>query len=338
MIYGKNTDYLRIMGTIRKKGSGYEAAVAKKGVRKSKICRTKAEANMWIAEVEKDILKGKHSGPQDKTFGELMDYYGRTVSVTKRGEEWELKRIKALFDDEIASIPLEQLNQTHFVGWRDRRLQVVTAATVIRDWNLISHALNIAVKEWKWLHENPIKGVRKPKEPPHRERRISQDEIDRLLLALGYDYGIKPKTVTSRVGAALLFAIETAMRAGEIASLHWDNVDMENRVAKLLMTKNGFPRTVPLSTEAVRILYQVRMDTESVFNLRTEQIDALFRKAKKRALIDDLHFHDSRHEAITRLASKLSILELARVTGHRDLRMLQIYFNLSAEDMAKKLD
>lgn len=94
---------------------------------------------------------------------------------------------------------------------------------------------------------------------------------------------------------------------------------------------------MPLSAEALRILDQVKQETESVFNLRTDQVDALFRKAKKRDMIDDLHFHDSRHEAITRLTGKLHIMELARVTGHRDLRQLQIYFNTSTEDMAKKL-
>lgn len=326
------------MGTIRKKGSGYEAAVALKGVRKSKTCRTKAEANMWIAEMEKSILSHKNYSFQDATFGELMDRYGKTVSVTKRGKDWELKRINALTrDDEIAAVPLSDLNKAHFVMWRDRRLESVSPATVIREWNLINHALNIAVSEWQWLPENPLKCVRKPKEPLPRERRITQDEIDRLLLALGYDYQIKPETVTARVGAALLFAIETAMRAGEIASLTWDNVDLESRVAKLPITKNGFPRSVPLSTEAVRILEQVRQDTESVFNLRTAQIDALFRKAKARALIEDLHFHDTRAEAITRLSKKVDILTLARISGHRDLRMLQIYYRESMEDIAKRI-
>ena len=103
------------------------------------------------------------------------------------------------------------------------------------------------------------------------------------------------------------------------------------------MTKNGFARDVPLSTEAIRILNQVKEDTESVFNLTSGQIDSLFRKAKKRALIDDLHFHDSRAEGITRLAQKVDILTLARISGHRDLRMLQIYYRESAEDIAKKL-
>lgn len=325
------------MGTIRKKNSGYEAAVARKGIRKSAMFRTKAEANMWIAEVEKNILSHQKIIVHEATLGELMERYGRTVSVNKRGGPWELKRIRALQGDQIASVPLKELNQTHFVNWRDRRLETVSAATVIREWNLISHALNIAVTEWKWITDNPLKGVRKPKEPPHRERRITQDEIDRLLLALGYDYDDRPETITAKVGAALLFAIETAMRAGEIASLHWENIDLENRVARLHKTKNGFPRSVPLSAEALRILAQVRDVTESVFNLRTSQIDALFRKAKKRALIDDLHFHDSRAEAITRLSKKVDILTLARISGHRDLRMLQVYYRESIEDIAKRI-
>jgi integrase len=326
-----------MMGTIRKKGSGYEAQVARLGVRKSKTFRTKAEANMWIAETEKGIIRGNHNSPQDKTFGDLLHKYGATVSVTKRGKDWELWRVKAISNEPIGKVPLNELNQTHFVDWRDRRLETVAPSSVTRDWNLISHALNIAVREWKWLHDNPIKDVRKPKEPPHRERRITQDEIDRLLLALGYEYNNKPERTAARVGAALLFAIETAMRAGEIVSLHWDNVDLESRVARLLMTKNGFPRTVPLSSEAIRILNQVRCETESVFNLSSDKIDSNFRSAKKRALIEDLRFHDSRAEAITRLSKKVDILTLARISGHRDLRMLQIYYRESMEDIAKRI-
>ncbi|SFI51001.1 site-specific integrase [Nitrosomonas sp. Nm34] len=197
------------------------------------------------------------------------------------------------------------------------------AGTVLRDWNLITHALNIAKNEWKWLLENPIKEVKRPKEPPHRERRIEQDEIDRLLFALGYEYTEEPETISARVGAALIFAIETAMRTGEIASLTWTYVDIEKRVAHLPMTKNSFARNVPLSSEAIRIIEQLKSvneSAESVFNLRTSQIDALLRKAKGRAMIEDLHFHDTRAEAITRLAKKVDILTLARISGHRDMR------------------
>jgi integrase len=209
---------------------------------------------------------------------------------------------------------------------------------VQRDWNLLSHAFNIAINEWGWITENPLKKITRPRTPPSRDRRFVDDEIERLLMALGYDCNEPPATITARVGAAMLFAIETAMRAGEIVSLTWNHVDTGTRVAHLPKTKNGFSRDVPLSQEAVRIINQVRVDdTESVFNLRSDQVDALFRKAKSRALITDLHFHDTRAEAITRLSKKVDILTLARISGHRDLRKLQIYYRESAAEIAKRL-
>lgn len=324
------------MATIRKKGRRWEAAVARKGIRKSSTFATKLEAQVWAADVERKIISGGYL-VNDHTVEDLLQRYLSVVSVKKRGADKEKIRIMRLCRDPVAQLRLSELRPLHMAEWRERLLQDVTEATVQRYWNLFSHAFNVAVNEWQWLAENPLKKVARPKSPPPRDRRISQDEIDRLLFALGYDCNEPPETITARVGAAFLFAIETAMRAGEIVSLTWENVDTEKRVARLPKTKNGFPRDVPLSAEALRILEQVRQGADSVFNLRSSQIDSMFRKAKKRALIDDLHFHDSRHEAITRLAGKLHIMELARVTGHRDLRQLQIYFNVSAEDMAKKL-
>ncbi|WP_211228131.1 site-specific integrase [Azovibrio restrictus] len=180
-----------------------------------------------------------------------------------------------------------------------------------------------------------MKGVRKPKAPLPRDRRISQLEIDKLLLAFGYIQGQPPRATTARVGAAFLFAIETAMRAGEICSLQWANI--EGPVAHLPITKNGFPRSVPLSPGAIKILESLPRDTAMVFNLQPSQLDALFRKARARALIDDLHFHDTRHEAITRLARKLDVLDLARMVGIRDLRILMVYYNAQPDEIARRL-
>lgn len=166
-------------------------------------------------------------------------------------------------------------------------------------------------------------------------------ELEKLLLALGYDHEMAPVTISAKIGAAMLFAIETAMRAGEIAGLTWDRVDIDKRTARLVETKNGSKRTVPLSMEAIRIINQLRDVTETdcgnIFNLTTDQIDVNFRKAKSRCMIDDATFHDLRHLAITRLAQKIDVLDLARMTGHKDLKKLMIYYNQSAEEIAKKL-
>jgi len=329
------------MATFRKKGNGWEAAVCRKGIRQSKTFNTKSETTFWAASIEQEILSGKRGDIPNKTFGELLQRYAEKVSPTKRGAEWEVHRINAFLRDPIAAVALCDLSANHFSDWRDRRLLSVSAGSVLREINILSHAINTAIKDWGWLKINPLSGIRRPPEPLPRGRLITDIEIERLLLALGYDHDVRPVGVSARVGAAMLFAIETAMRAGEIACLTWDRVDIEKRTAKLIETKNGMKRDVPLSMEAIRIINQLRNDTESdlgnIFGLTTRQIDVNFRKAKSRAMIDDLHFHDTRHLAITRLSKKLDVLSLARMVGHKDLRQLQIYFNLSAEDMAKNL-
>lgn len=326
------------MASIRKKGSGYEAAVARKGVRKSAMFPTKIAAQMWAAEIEKKIIQGGFSGGQYKTVGDLLQRYVSSVTVNKRGLRTEGYRVSGLCRNDIAKLQLGELSAFHLAEWRDKRLQDVSTASMLREWNILSHAFNIAVKEWGWMTENPLKKVTKPKAPQPRVRRFVDDEIGRLLMALGYDHNDKPVKTGARVGAAMLFAIETAMRTGEMLSLTWVNIDTENRVAHLPMTKNGFSRDVPLSQEAVRIINQVRIDgAESVFCLTKNQVDKLFQTAKRRAVITDLHFHDTRAEAITRLSKKVDILTLARISGHRDLKILQGYYRETAADIAKRL-
>jgi len=329
------------MATFRKKGNGWEVGICKKGIRRSKTFNTKSEAMAWAVYTEQEIMDGLAGKVPNKTFGDLLQEYAARVSPTKRGSVWELRRINAFLRDPIADVMLCDLSSNHFATWRDRRLLSVSAGSVLREINILSHAINTAIKDWGWLKVNPLSGIRRPPEPQPRDRLITDLEIEKLLLALGYDYEMPPVTISARIGAAMLFAIETAMRAGEIAGLTWDRVDIDKRTARLIETKNGTKRTVPLSMEAVRIINQLRDVTEkdcgNIFDLTTDQIDVNFRKAKLRCMIDDLHFHDLRHTAITRLASKLNILELARCVGHKDLRQLQVYFNMSAEDIAKKL-
>lgn len=325
------------MASFRKKGNGWEASICRKGIRASKTFDTKLEASHWAAETEKEIISGKHGEIPNKTFGDLLTRYAETVSVKKRGAQWEQHRINAFLRDEFTDVKLSHLKPETFSLWRDRRLTSVSTGTVLREINLLSHAINTAIKDWGWLKVNPLSGISRPSEPLPRDRLITDREIEKLLFSLGYDYDRKPVGVSERVGAAMLFAIETAMRAGEIAKLTWEYVNLEKRTARLVETKNGHKRDVPLSSEAIRILEQIKSDTESVFNLEASQIDVNFRNAKARCMIDDLHFHDTRHTSITRLAGKLDVLELARMVGHKDLRQLQIYFNKSAEDIAKKL-
>jgi len=121
-----------------------------------------------------------------------------------------------------------------------------------------------------------------------------------------------------------LFAIETAMRAGEIVNLTWEHVHLDESYVHVADSKNGYARDVPLSTRAKEIIQMmVGVDDVRVFKVASNSRDAMFRNARDRALIEDLHFHDSRREALSRLAKKMDVLQLARISGHRDLRVLQ---------------
>lgn len=129
------------------------------------------------------------------------------------------------------------------------------------------------------------------------------------------------------------------MRAGEILGLRWEHVDLDRRVAHLPQTKNGDARDVPLSRRAVELLECMRgLDPDRVFTLTSNLLDVYYRQGRALAGIQGPTFHDARATAITMLAKKLDILELARMVGHRDPRSLMTYYRQSATEIAKKLD
>jgi integrase len=339
------------MATIEKRGARWRVRVRRDGHDISESFRTKSEAAAWAAQTEADILAGKLGQVPDKSFADLLRRYREDVSAKKDGARWELIRIAALLGepgrdgarrdaDALSHVRLPDLGPEHFAAWRDRRLREVSAATVRREWNLLSVICSTAVREWRWLREHPMRGVRRPDAPPPRTRRVSEDEIERILHACGGDYG----TAQGRVGLAFLWAIETAMRAGEICALRWQDIDVERRIAHVAAIERGARKTrqardVPLSREALRILGLLPRSGETVFWLDVSTLDALFRKAKARAMVEGLHFHDTRAEALTRLSKKLDVMQLARVSGHRDLRILyHTYYREAVEDIARRID
>jgi integrase len=335
------------MASFRKDGDVWRVQIARKGVRLSGTFGTKRAAEAWAAEKETDILKGTYRGAGARTVGDLFTEYERRVSEGKPGSRWESTRFKA-FKRNFPELAAKQINDvtSHDFGlWRDQRLKgtdklrAVGAGTVIREINLFSAAFCTARDEWKWISESPLSGVRRPKEPKARDRRISVDELQRLMHALGYDPSQAPESISARIALIVQFAIETGARASEICGLTWERV--HERHFHLDKTKNGFARDVPMSGRAREIVKEVRKVTageKTVFNVAPASLDALFRKAKNACEIDDLHFHDTRHEACTRLARKLDVLDLARMLGIRDLKILQVYYNETAHDMAARLD
>lgn len=319
------------MATSRKRGNGHYFEVRRAGVYASGTFRTKAEGAEWAADIERKIRSGKYTVSHSRTLSDLLEKYLNEVSCKKAGHKWESNRINWFFRDEISRLPLIQITPSVLAKWRDSRLKAVSNETVRRDITLLNHAFNIAIREWGWLHENPLKNITRPKPNQARERIASDYEIEAICHAGGYALGEPTTTATARVAAAFVFAVETGMRSGEICGL---NIQCPaGSSVRLNRTKNGTARDVPLSKKARQVLD----DVGGNFELTDSQRDALFRKLRDRAAITGLNFHDARHTAITRLARKLNPLELARMVGHRDLKMLLRYYNESADEIAKKL-
>lgn len=321
------------MATYKKLTTGkWQAQIAVKGVRKAKSFPTKAAARDWAARQEYLVSIGEHEGAVG-VLRDLFDKYAREVSPKHKGARWEIVRLERFKKDELAGTRLADLTPAILGRWRDRRLSEVSPGTVIREMNLVSAVLTVARREWGLIQHNPMSDVRPPVKPPPRDRRVTDDEITALIEHGGSDLS-KQK---ARAVHAFRFAIETGMRAGELRGLTEETVDLKKRVAKLLDTKNGTSREVPLSSKAVELL-EALPEAETYFDLTAANLDALFRKARDDAKIKGLRFHDSRHEAVTRLSRKLDVLSLARMIGHKDIKMLQVYYNESAEDLAKRLD
>jgi integrase len=321
------------MASFQKRGTKWRAIVRVKGRYASDTFRTKTEAQRWAAEKELEFAAERRGEiPRGKTVGDLIDRFlvdGDPDKATRlrltRAKEVPLGKDQGL----LADVPLAYFAAPHVAAWRDMRLKTVQPGSVLREWNALSSMCTRACNEWRWLKHNPFKDAKRPEPPAPRRRRPEGDELARILFCLGYREGEPCLTKTARVGAAAVFAVETAMRAGEICALRPSSFN--GRVAHLAHTKNGDPRDVPLSKKALAVLAQL---PAGHFDITAPVLETLWRRAKLRAGVEGLTFHDLRREALTRLSKKVDVLTLAKISGHRDLKvLLNTYYAPRMEDV-----
>lgn len=304
------------MATFSKYGEGWRAQVARRGVRKSATFPSKGAAVAWAGRIESEIMAGVRGEIPNLHVSALLTRYEKEVSEHKKGQRWESVRLQALGRDRLAQVRLKFLDTPHVADWQQRRLQAVSAASVRRERNLLNNVFEIARKEWHWLVKNPFVGVRRPKDGKPRKRIASQAELDRLT-----------RRASDRMGKVIVWAVETGMRAGEIASLK----DVKGRVAYIYDSKNNESREVPLSARALEVWVY------GGFGLTVGSISAIFARLCEEAKIEGLTFHDLRATACTRLAKKLNPLQLAKMMGWKDLKHAMIYYREATADIAKLL-
>ena len=316
----------------------YKVRVDYKGKRvstKTFVKRTDAvlyERNA-LSELQKTGYIVDHSAQALMTFHDALEKYKNEISVHKKGHVQEASRIRILQAHKLSGTTLIKIRSSDIASFiKDRQSIGNKPSTIQKYIAVIQHLFNIARKEWGMESlENPCFNVTKPKINNARDRKLEPGEEAILLQALRH-------SGNSCIESMAIIAIETAMRKSEILNLRWEHLNLQKRTAFLPITKNGSSRTVPLSSRAIDVFKMIpRSISGKVFLTTHDATRTAFIKAVKGAGLVNLHFHDLRHEATSRLANVFSVLELAKVTGHKDTKMLMRYYHPDAEALASKL-
>lgn len=271
-----------------------------------------------------------------------LETYRAKVSVLKKGYAQEKYRIERLQRSQLGDKHVRDVTSVDIATYRDERLadanphtqKPLSTSSVRLELSLLSSFFDLCKIEWGYCDDNPVLKVRKPKPPPGRERRLTARE-DRLILRYCHQH------TNQSLYSIIVLALETAMRQGELLKLEWEHINLKTGIAHLPSTKNGTKRDVPLSIKAREALFRLGIKPSGrVFQYTSEGFKSTWRYMTIKLGIKDLHFHDLRHEAISRLfeLGTLDIMEIASISGHKSLSMLKRYTHLRATKLVRKLE
>lgn len=256
------------MATIQKRGEyQYQVEIRRKGYpRQTRTFESKAQAEAWAREQEHKMDMGQFRDLRPMaqiTLGDALGRYMEQVVPTKAlgGQRNERNRIRLLKKHPLAQRLMTSLLAADFVAYRDERLREVDSPNSVRlELALLSHLYTTANKEWSWPLVHVMKDVKRPSPREGRERRLVADEELRLLEAARHESVRKPLWLE----ACIRIALETGLRACELLTLRWSQVDLSNGVVSLTKAINGSKRSVGLSYEATGLMNQLARDGERV--------------------------------------------------------------------------
>lgn len=329
------------MATFTKRGDKWFVQIRRKGFPTAcRSFRQKSDADEWARFMEVRADRGELPTPvkvlDSYKLSDILLRYRDEISVNKRSHDNEKHILNALMRQPFASLSLAEITVAKFCDYRDMRLKVVQAGTIRRELAILRHAFDVAEREWNIpLRENPLKKLAKIKPQAGRTRRLSDDEFTLIQEAA-------ETTRNPYIMPMIRFAIATGMRRGEMLRILWTDIDPITKTLHIEVTKNGHARTIPLSSHALAVLDEVRgwanRKEKRVFPMSENAFKLAWQRLRDRTGIEDLHFHDLRHEAISRFVERgLSVPEVALISGHRDYRMLFRYTHLKPESLVDKL-
>jgi integrase len=338
------------MASITKRGEyQWQVQIRRKGQTLSKTFYYKQDAEIWARKTESEIDRGifiNTMAAERKTLGEVIEDYKKDVLPTLKAISQEKSRLSTI-EKELGKKILGAITTDVIIKYRNTRLEKIAENSVNREVTTIKRLLSYAHEDCKIILPHGLPNVKKLPVDDSRERRVSDEEIE----------AICNSTESLELPKIIKFALYTSFRRSEISRLVRSNIDLKASTCRLINTKNGRSFTVPLSEKTIDLLRSLPSHADgSVFKLKGEYISQAFERARDRgrkayekeclvkqvdpsdSFLLDLRFHDLRHEAISRLAQRLpNVIELARVTGHQDLRMLNRYYQISPAELAKKL-
>jgi len=324
------------MASIRKCRGKFNVQIRRQGY--PSISRTFANltiAKRWASATEADMERNLHVViPDNTTVGELLDRYEKEISPLHKShkvEKYRLQTLRKYLGDKRVST----LSPALLCKYRDARLRAVSPASLKRELTILSSVLNITIKEWGiGIPQNPVSMVSLPKIARGRDRRLESGEEKQLLSSTG------------ELRRIIILALETGMRRGEILNMKKSHINFARQTLLIPLTKTDTPRTIPLSSKAIAVLREQLRGSENIipieettlFSYTARGLSGAFLRLCRRHKLDNLHFHDLRHEATSRFFEKgLNPVEVATITGHKDTRMLMRYTHLRAEDLVKRL-
>ena len=349
------------MATLTKTPSGtWKAVIRLKGwPTTSKTFRTQRDSIDWARRTEDEMVRGvyiQRSQSEKLILEKALERYLKEISPTKAitTQDSDITRSKPLISA-LGKYSLAAISTDLVASYRDQRLATISektrnpisASSVRLELALLSHLFTTAIREWNLgLTYNPVLNIRKPAPAPGRNRRLTQDEEERMLNAV--DRHSNPM-----FGWIVKTALFTAMRAGEITSLRRGQIDLKKRIIHLPKTKNGEARNVPLTLRATDVIRQAlenpvkSIDTDLIFygepgkdgKRRPYVWEKTWNALVKREGLIDLHFHDLRHEAVSRFVEAgLSDQKVSAISGHKSMQMLKRYTHLRGDDLVEELD
>lgn len=331
------------MASISKRGNYWRAQVRLRGQQPiSRSFDSKAEAEKWARHTESEMDRGMffdRTEAEQTTLLEAFDRYESEVIAHKNYPGQELQRVRRWRMEPLSKRFLANLRGVDFAKYRDERLKMgKSASTVRQELQVVSHLFETARKEWGMEGlMNPLKNIRKPSGSNERDRRLMPGEFEMIKVSL--EGCANPYALP-----AFELAIETSLRQGMLFELRWDWLDLPARAIRIpisyrLKANKGVPVAVPLSTHAMHILSGMpHAISGKILDCTADSVSTIWKRRMKELGIENLRWHDLRHEAASRMSEKgMHPLQIAACTGHRSLNMLRRYTHLKVEDLAVML-